>query len=97
MTDETRMAERAKEITDGRTDTPEARPHVDTESPLEEARKLKADLLALTETMAKERHEMERHRAEMTLSGQGWAGQKPITQEEKDKEDADKIINNFLG
>ena len=95
MSEEADIEKRADEITDAKTDVP-APAEPDKETPLEEARRLKDELKAITEEMRKERGLLETHRAEMQLAGKGWAGQKPKTQEEIDQEEADKITKNFF-
>jgi len=98
MNDEEQLKERTEEIVDAKVpDALKADPTPDVESPLEEARKLKKEMKKISEDMTREREIIEKHRAEMMLSGRSIAGQKPETQEEKDKAEADEIIRNYLG
>jgi len=85
------LIKKAEELTTAKTgeDT-----KVKRESPLEEARRLRDESQEFLKNISIERQKMEELAANIALSGRGLAGEIPKveTQDDKDKEEADKIM-----
>jgi len=89
------IEKRANEIGEGRigeeitTDT--------TESPIEEARRLNVETKGLLKTIEQKKAELDKSVATAMMMGRADAGQenKPITQADKDKAEAEKMLAGF--
>ena len=89
------IEKRANEIGEGRigeeitTDT--------TESPIEEARRLNVETKGLLKTIDQRKAELDKSVATAMMMGRADAGQenKPITQADKDKAEAEKMLAGF--
>lgn len=84
---ETQLEVKAKEIADAKTEK--------TESPLEEARRLNTENKTFLAQIRKEREDFEQKKAEWEISGRAEAGQRPMTQDDIDQKEADKMLNRF--
>jgi len=91
---EKELIEKTEEIADARTDEVKE-VKVKTESPLEEARRLKEELKEVTSNMSHERQRLELLRANSYLDGRSLAGKAPMSQEDIDQAEADAMIKRF--
>ena len=91
---EKELIEKTEEIADARTDEVKE-VEVKTESPLEEARRLKEELKEVTSNMSYERQRLELLRANSYLDGRSLAGHAPMSQEDIDQAEADAMIKRF--
>lgn len=91
------LQKRADEIAEGKLGKKEEKKESDAPGIFEQAKLIKEETEKVLEEIKAERQKMEKALAEMALSGKSLAGGKPQikTQEEVDKDAADKIIKRF--